>query len=139
MLADRILQTLPPSIRIIRRFSTQALDGALTLQQLRVLNLIREGQGQTQISLTLDVSLAAVSKMITSLEKKRLLQRRSGQDRRTYLLSLTAKGKQLLEKVSLYVKEVLDQQINELSRSEKDQLLEGLKVLDKLMLNLKEV
>lgn len=139
MLADKILQTLPPSIRIIRRFSTQAVGGALTLQQLRVLNLIREGQGQTQMAETLDVSLAAVSKMIGSLEKKQLIHRRCGEDRRTHVLGLTSKGKQLLDRVSAYVKEILDQQIKHLSRTEKDQLMDGLKILDKLMDNLKEV
>jgi DNA-binding MarR family transcriptional regulator len=139
MLSDKILETIPPSIRIIRRFSTEAVGGALTLQQLRMLNLIREGQGQTQMSETLEVSLAAVSKMITSLSNKKLIVRKAGDDRRTHIISLTQKGKQVLDKVSEYVKERMDTQIKELSREERDELLKGLRVLDKLVKNLKEV
>jgi DNA-binding MarR family transcriptional regulator len=139
MLSDKILETIPPSIRIIRRFSTEAVGGALTLQQLRMLNLIREGQGQTQMSETLEVSLAAISKMITCLSNKKLISRKAGDDRRTLIISLTSKGKQVLDKVSEYVKQRMDIQIKELSKEEREELLKGLKVLDKLVKNLKEV
>jgi DNA-binding MarR family transcriptional regulator len=139
MLSDKILESIPPSIRIIRRFSTEAVGGALTLQQLRTLNLIREGQGPSLMAETLGVSLAAVSKMITCLSNKKLIIRKAGDDRRTSVITLTTKGTQVLDKVSDYVKAKMNKHIVELSKEEKEELMRGLMVLDKLVKHLKEV
>ena len=73
MLSEKLLDTIPYSIRTIRKLISEGLDGTFTLQQIRVLTLISEGQGLTQIADTLEVSLAAVSKMVSSLSKKKIL------------------------------------------------------------------
>jgi DNA-binding MarR family transcriptional regulator len=139
MLSTKLLETLPQTIRTLRHISAESLGGVLTLQQLRVLALVQEGQSQTQIAQTLYVSLAAVSKVISILAKKKLITRKSGDDRRTSILTLTPKGKNTLEKITGYVKSKLDEGISLLDKDEQDQLHKGLLLLDQLMLEMKEV
>lgn len=139
MLSAKLLESIPQSIRIIRKFSTQSLGGMLTLQQFRVLKLIQDGHGQTEMADLLDVSVAAVSKMTTSLLNQDLISRKAGSDKRTQILKLTAKGKSTLIKVRKFVEKKLDLGIDGLSLKEKDVLLEGLHVLNKLMHTMKEV
>ncbi len=139
MLAEKLLETLPRSIRILRKFSAQGIGSALSFQQLRILSLINEGQGQTQIAETLQVSMAATSKVINYLHEQKLIIRKSGEDRRTQILSLTPKGKQLMNKVISFVRSKLDIGIQELSRTERDELFQGLAILDKLIQKVKEV
>lgn len=139
MLSAKLIESIPKSIRILRKFSSQSLSGSLTFQQFRVLNLVKEGQGQTQIAETVQVSLAATSKMINSLIKKNFITRKAGEDRRTQILKLTPKGKSTLDKVHKHVMKKLDVGLEDLSSTEKGQLLQGLTVLDKLTQKLKEV
>ena len=139
MLSAKLLDSIPHSIRIIRKFSTQSLGGFLTLQQFRVLKLIKEGHGQTQIAEVLDVSVAAISKMTTSLLNQKLITRKAGPDKRTQVIRLTPKGRLTLEKVKKYVEQKLDIGIDGLTKEDKADLMQGLLALDKLMQKMKEV
>lgn len=139
MLSEKLLDTLPYSIRTIRKLYSESLDGALTLQQIRVLTLISEGHGLTQIADTLQVSLAAVSKMVSSLSKKKIIMRKEGVDRRTHVLTLTPQGKSSLEKIKKMVRAKLDVGISDLSKEESAQLIKGLSILEVLMKKFKEV
>ncbi len=139
MLSEKLLDTLPHSIRTIRKLYSESLDGALTLQQIRVLTLISEGHGLTQIADTLQVSLAAVSKMVSSLSKKKIILRKEGLDRRTHILTLTPQGKNSLEKIKIMVRSKLDIGIAELTKDESAQLMKGLAILEVLMKKFKEV
>ena len=139
MLSEKLLDTLPHSIRTIRKIYSESLDGALTLQQIRVLTLISEGQGLTQIADTLQVSLAAVSKMVSSLSKKKIIMSKVGLDRRTHILTLTPLGKNSLEKIKKMVRSKLDIGINDLTKDESAQLIKGLAILEVLMKKFKEV
>ncbi len=139
MLSEKLLDTLPYSIRTIRKLYSESLDGALTLQQIRVLTLISEGQGLTQIADTLGVSLAAVSKMVTALSKKKIIMSKEGVDRRTHILTLTSQGKNSLEKIKKMVRSKLDIGINDLTKEESAQLMKGLSILEVLMKKFKEV
>ena len=139
MLSEKLLDTLPYSIRTIRKLYAESLDGALTLQQIRVLTLISEGQGVTQIADTLQVSLAAVSKMVSSLSKKKIIMSKEGVDRRTHVLTLTPQGKNSLEKIKKMVRSKLDIGISDLSKEESAQLMKGLSILEVLMKKFKEV
>lgn len=139
MLSAKLVESIPKAIRILRKFGSQSLGGSITFQQFRVLSLVKEGQGQTQISETVQVSVAATSKMINSLIKKNFISRKAGEDRRTQILKLTPKGKSTLDKVRKEVAKKLEVGIEGLSAAEKTQLMNGLLVLDKLMQNLKEV
>ena len=139
MLSEKLLDTLPYSIRTIRKLYAESLDGALTLQQIRVLTLISEGQGLTQIADTLQVSLAAVSKMVSSLSKKKIIMSKEGLDRRTQILTLTPQGKNSLDKIKKMVRSKLDIGINDLTNDESAQLMKGLAILEVLMKKFKEV
>ncbi len=139
MLSEKLLDTLPHSIRTIRKIYSESLDGALTLQQIRVLTLISEGQGLTQIADTLQVSLAAVSKMVSSLSKKKIIMSKEGLDRRTHILTLTPQGKNSLEKIKKMVRSKLDIGIADLTNDESAQLMKGLAILEVLMKKFKEV
>ena len=133
MLSEKLLDTIPYSIRTIRKLISEGLDGTFTLQQIRVLTLISEGQGVTQIADTLQVSLAAVSKMVSSLSKKKIIMSKEGVDRRTHVLTLTPQGKNSLEKIKKMVRSKLDIGIAELTNDESAQLMKGLSILDVLM------
>lgn len=139
MLSGKLLESIPKSIRIIRKFATESMGGHLTLQQFRVLKLISEGHGMSQIAEILDVSMAAISKMSTFLLNQKLITRKTGSDKRTQVIKLTPKGKSTLVKIKKYVEQKLDTGIEGLSKDEKAQLMQGLLVLDKLMLKMKKV
>jgi DNA-binding MarR family transcriptional regulator len=139
MLSEKLLDTIPCSIRTIRKLYAESLDGALTLQQIRVLTLISEGQGLTQIADTLQVSLAAVSKMVSALSKKKIIMSKEGLDRRTQILTLTPQGKNSLDKIKKMVRSKLDIGINDLTNDESAQLMKGLAILEVLMKKFKEV
>lgn len=139
MLAKEILRIIPASIRTIRRLSTGSLDGSITIHHLRVLLLVKEGQGQTQMAETLQVSLAAVSKMVNGLVIKDLIKRSPGKDGRCLNLDLTSKGIKTLSIVLGQVEERLESSLNELTPTEVKQLKSGLAVLDKLMNLVNEV
>ena len=93
----------------------------------------------SQIAEMLDVSMAAISKMTTFLVNQKLITRKAGTDKRTQVIKLTPKGKSTLVKIKKYVEQKLDTGIEGLSKEEKADLLQGLMVLDKLMLKMKEV
>lgn len=139
MLAEKLLETIPRSVRILRKFSAQGVGGALPFQQLRILSLINEGQGQTEIADSLQVTMAATSKVINSLHEQKLISRKSGLDRRTQILTLTPKGQKLLNNVGSFVRSKLELGIKDLTRSEREDLYKGLQIMDKLMQKVKEV
>lgn len=139
MLSKKLLETIPKSIRTIRKLTSETLTESLTFQQMRILILINEGQSQSQMAETLQVSHAAISKMISFLTKKKLVVCKAGSDRRTHVLQVTPKSKVILKRTVNYVCSKLDIGINELSSDEKEQLMKGLLILDRVMTKVKEV
>ncbi len=133
MLSKKILSSIPPAIRTIRRISASSLGSELTFHQFRVLNLIYEGMNQTQMSQNLQVSMAAVSKIVDLLVKKNLLKRETGEDRRCVKLKLTKEGEKLRNHVRIIVEKELEKHLKKLSSKEQTDLKKGLDVLDKLM------
>lgn len=138
MLSKKLLETIPQSIRTIRKLTSETLTESLTFQQMRILILVNEGQSQTQMAETLQVSHAAISKMISFLTNKRLIVCKAGEDRRTHVLQVTEKSKKILKETVRYVRSKLDVGIRELSPTEKDQLMKGLVILERVMKKVKE-
>jgi DNA-binding MarR family transcriptional regulator len=138
MLASTVMENIPKSIRIIRKFVIESLAGSITLQQFRTMKLISEDYGPTEIAETLSVSLAAVSKMLSSLESKDLISKNPGTDRREQVLKLTPQGKKILSQVKKHVEKKLHVGISHLESGEQKTLQNGLEVLNKLMSMLKE-
>lgn len=133
MLSKKILESLPYSIRTIRKISASSLDSDLTFQQFRILTLVHEGMGQTQMSQNLQVSMAAISKIVDFLVKKKLVEREQGEDRRCFKLKLTKEGEKKRKVVHDQVASELDRNFKKLTKKEQTDLKNGLLVLDKLM------
>jgi DNA-binding MarR family transcriptional regulator len=139
MLAKEILRIIPRSIRIIRRLSSSSLDRSINLQHLRIMLLVKEGQSQTQMADTLQVSLPAISKMINGSALKDLIERTPGKDGRCLCLKLTAQGKKKLNLVLKEVENKIEPAIESLTVTEKKHLEQGLLVLEKVMNQVNEV
>lgn len=133
MLVKKILASIPNSIRTIRRLSVSSLNNDLSFQQFRILNLTREGMGQTQMAQNLQVSVAAVSKAVDGMVKKGLLEREQGEDRRCSKLTITAEGAKAHRLVRGQVEKELEKHFKKLTPKEQSDLSRGLDVLDKLM------
>jgi DNA-binding MarR family transcriptional regulator len=139
MLSKKIIESVPQAIRVLRLLSVETLDGYLSLQQLRVLRLAFEGYGQSQISKILQVSMAATSKMVDSLCAKGLLIKKEGKDKRSLDLKLTPKGRKILNQVTSYVERKINDAAKNIEPVERDQLMKGLAVLDKIIQKIKKV
>ncbi|MFP5384483.1 MAG: MarR family winged helix-turn-helix transcriptional regulator [Bacteriovoracia bacterium] len=133
MLSRKILTSIPRAIRTLRKLSVGILKNDLTFQQFRILMLASEGMGQTQMSQTMQVSMAAVSKIVDQLVKKGLLIREAGADRRCYHLKPSREGEKIRKKVESEVGRQLERQFKKLSNKEQKELEKGLEVLNKLM------
>lgn len=139
MLAKKLLEVIPLSIRRIRKLSTFCLDGSYTIHHLRILFLIKEGMGQSQMAEVLQITPAAVCKTMTLLEKKNLITKKAGPDKRAWLISLTNEGKKILHSVSSSVELDLEKGLKILSKEEKEDLRRGLNALAKVMSSMNEV
>lgn len=132
MLSRKILSSIPNSIRTIRRLAAGSLESDITFQQFRILNLTYEGMGQTQMSQNLQVSMAAISKMVDSLVKRGLLIREQGADRRCLTLKLSPEGLRIRKVVTGQVEKTFEKNLKKLTKEEQHDLKKGLDVLDKL-------
>ncbi len=138
MLAKALLESLPLSIRTLRKLTVSSLDGSITFHQSRVLFLIREGFGQAQIAEVTQVTPAAVCKLMRELTEKGFITMCPGKDRRERNLELTKDGARALSTVTKQVEKKLNKGIEHLTNEERDDLLKGLEVLNKLMGQIKE-
>lgn len=128
-----ILQVIPSSALAIRRLSLACLGESISIHSLRMLFVIKEGLSQSQMASVLQVSEAAISKSVKTLERKKLLQKKAGGDKRTFKLSLTAEGKRLLKEAHEQVENALEESLKKLSKEEQEQMLKGMLILDRLM------
>lgn len=138
MLFKKILDTVPHSIRTLRRLFAGSLGGNITFQQFKTLVLTHEGMGATQIAQNDQISTAAVSKMVDALVKKGLLTREQGDDRRRQNLSLTPEGDRIRKSARKKVEVVLEKNLKKLTKKEQEDLSKGLIVLQKLMEHVNE-
>lgn len=139
MISKQILSSIPKAIMVMRSLSKKSVDSQLPLQQLRVLYLVKDGFGQTQIAEALSVSMPAISKVINHLAEKDFLSRESCEDRRCVKLSLTAKGSRIMNVMSKKLENRFEAGLKTLTSTEKNDLEKGLKILDKLMINVSGV
>lgn len=138
MLAKKIHESIPRAIRSLRSMAVSVLDGSLTFHQTRILYLIKEGFGQSQIAETLQVSPAAVCKVMHQLTEHGLITMVPGEDRRARHLTLTAEGTKKFSAFSKQIEKKLNKHIDGLTLQEKEDLMKGLSVLDKLFGQIKE-
>jgi len=130
-LSNLIIRVLPKASQTLRKLSTNKFGSSL--HQLKILHLIQEGNNQAQISLTLQISGAAVSKTVKTLQNLQLVQKAKADDKRTYKLVVTDSGRRILDQVHGQLIKKLGMAIEKLSADEKMALNKGLDVLNKLL------
>lgn len=138
MVATKILESVPRAVRLLRKFTVEVLDGSITFHQTRVLFYIKEGFGQSQIAEALQVSPAAVCKVTHQLAENDLITMIPGHDRRERLMELTKEGSKILNTVSKQIEKKLNKGIDTLTSQDRDDLMKGLEILDKLVGQIKE-
>lgn len=135
MLARKLQTVLPEVGRTMRSVANHSLreeDGP-SLQQFRIIELTHQGFSQTQMAHFLQVSMAAVSKLVDSLVKHGFLERIQCADRRCLQLKLTPEGKKIHKKVTTQIEKAIDKHVVKLTKDEVSDLKKGLAVLDKIM------
>ncbi len=135
MLATK-LQTIMPEVgRTMRSLANHSLRDEVgpTVQQFRILQLTHLGLSQTQMAHFLQVSMAAVSKLVDSLVKSGFLERIQCADRRCLQLKLTPEGRKIHKKVTSHIEKAIDKQVVKLTKEEVSDLEKGLTVLCKIM------
>jgi DNA-binding MarR family transcriptional regulator len=133
MLSTKFMETIPQSIRVIRKLVSHSLYNDLTFQQFRVLALTHEGMGQTQMAQNMHISMAAVSKMVDRLVKMKLMEREQCEDRRCFKLTLTKEGEKIRKTIREQVGKELEKSFKKLTKKEQEELTRGFEVLAKLI------
>ncbi len=129
-----ILETMPLVMRSVRADITQRVGGAITVPQFRVLSHLRQGDWcLSDLAAHQKVSMATMSKMVSGLVDRRLIERSyENQDRRFILLRLTPKGRRFFDEAYTYSLTRLAARAAPLSGSERDRIVASLKRLQPL-------
>lgn len=135
MLANKLQTVLPEVGRTMRSLTNLSLheEEGPSLQQFRIIELTHQGLSQTQMAHFLQVSMAAVSKLVDSLVKHGFLERIQCTDRRCLQLKLTPQGRKIHKKVTSHIEKTIDKQVVKLTKEEVSDLEKGLTVLSKIM------
>ncbi len=132
-LSQYILGSVPSAMRHIRKMAFAEADDSISIPQLRILASINEGFDQVStLAKFMGVSQAAISKMVDGMVERELISRSDTDDRRVTRLKLTKKGETLNNKLHSSIEQKIDVFIKDLSKTEKDDLKAGLKVLSKV-------
>ena len=120
---------------LIERYQQHLAELDLTLPQAQVLRVLRRGSLPTgQLASELGISAPAVTGLTDRLLRKELIERSAAaSDRRTVIVALSAKGKQLVDKFCKRRGDIFCEALAELSAFEQKQIVEALsKVLEAL-------
>lgn len=125
--------------RLMRReFERRVRDTGFTRNQWRVLAHLRriDGINQSQLADRMDVEPIALVRLLDKLEAAGYVQRRQDpQDRRAYLLYLTAKAGPLIERLEAISVELREEVLGGLSAAERDALIDLLMRIKSRMTN----
>jgi DNA-binding MarR family transcriptional regulator len=106
-----IFYSIEKAIKTYRQFAQRCISNEgldITIDQLLVLRAIQDYQGisQSQIGEMIFKDYASVTRMIDLLVKKDYLQREHhGQDRRRHALNITARGREVIDRLNPIVSE----------------------------------
>lgn len=133
-ISGSLLDALPPVIRAIRSAMRDARGAALTVPQFRVLGFVAlQSCTNKQIAEWQGVSLPAMSRMVGSLVRRKLLVRApDAADRRQVQLRLSTQGKEALERQRKVIETRLAGRIATLGKGEKEALAAALIALGEL-------
>lgn len=131
--STHLLRTVPMAMRTIRSMLDEESNECLSMPQLRLLRMINLEINQvSMIAKTLIVSQASVSKMADVMEEKGYITRSSGIDKRVAILKLTSKGEKVHQSVQLAIEQKLEKLMKGLTKKNKEDLIAGLDVLNKV-------
>ena len=134
-LAGWALEVVPEAVREIRRELQARRRGGLSIQQFRILaSLAIEGMTNKQIANRLGTSVAAMSRMVQSLEDEGLVKKSTGiRDRREVAIELSGQGRRLFERSRAEAARGIAQRFAKLSNIEKRDLRQGLEALSRAL------
>ena len=132
--AKLLLETVPRSMRSIRTEMRLFAKLDLTVPQFRILlRLFRQPCTNRELAEWLGVSAPTTSRMLSTLEKRKLIQRiQTAQDARQVTLSLTPKGLKRFMEIRGAAQSSFAKKISTLSELKKMALYGGLAVLGEL-------
>ena len=131
--SSHLLRTVPMAMRTIRSMLDEESNEYLSMPQLRLLRMINLEINQVSIiAKTLIVSQASVSKMVDAMEEKGYITRSSGIDKRVAILKLTSKGEKIHQSVQSAIEQKLEKLMKGLTKKNKEDLIAGLDVLNKV-------
>ena len=131
--SSHLLRTVPMAMRTIRSMLDEESNEYLSMPQLRLLRMINLEINQvSMIAKTLIVSQASVSKMVDVMEEKGYITRSSGIDKRVAILKLTSKGEKIHQSVQSAIEQKLEKLMKGLTKKNKEDLIAGLDVLNKV-------
>ena len=132
--AEVLIEVIPRIMRRIRNEMRKIAQKDLTIAQLRILS--RLYQGTSTVSELADhhgVSTAAMSKMVSHLDTRELVEKGSnGPDRREVAVALTTKGKQTFLSIRRAVRGKVAEDMKLLERETKESALSFLIAMERL-------
>jgi DNA-binding MarR family transcriptional regulator len=130
--AERLLNSLPPMIRFVRKHMRPHRSKQLSILQFRTLALLRSAPAAnlSAVAEFLAASLPTASRVVTSLVSKGLVTRRECEsDRRQVELMLTARGVASMDKARQSTQDQLARELVALSPADQVVLERALELL----------
>ena len=130
-LEDVLYYLIEKTNKVIRRYSQVRFMEAgieITVDQWLVLKKIGDSERITQIELANAIfkDRASITRILDLLLEKKLVKKESGEDKRTYELTLTPAGQKFADQALAVVKSIRKKGIETLSDKEQEQLRNSL-------------
>ena len=134
--AKKILDVIPPAMHWVRGEMRTNLGEELSIPQFRIMASIHRGRNiASEIAKYQGISQPAMSKMIDTLVARNFVERVANlHDRRHFHLVLTSEGKSFFQKTRNTTQKKLEKNMSQLDDYEREKLLQGLEILEKVFL-----
>lgn len=134
-IASALVAVIPSSMAAIRSYMRSS-KGELTVPQFRVLVHLRyrlDFNSNSKLAESIGVSVPAMSRMITGLEKRNYVSRTADpNDRREYKISLTSKGIKVCDAIRSEAVQKIAEQLTKLNKQELKSLQQSLPLIQKV-------
>ncbi|HZQ05576.1 MAG TPA: MarR family winged helix-turn-helix transcriptional regulator [Anaerolineae bacterium] len=139
--AAQVVEVVPLVMRSIREHMRKHRQSDLTVTQFRTLGFIDRNAGASlsDVADHIGLALPSMSKLIDGLVRRKLVVREFDTiDRRRVTLSLTARGRSILETARSETRAVMTQTLASLERNELETILAAMQVLRPLFTSPRE-
>lgn len=133
--SDNLAVDLHHAIILLGRMLRESAGSELTAPQRSILSrLVQDGPHSLgQLAMAEQVTPPSITRTVQQLERKKLVIRKSGSDKRISLLDYTSRAWTLLEKEKTDRTHILHQYLSDLRTSELDLLQDCIPVLHKII------